>query len=319
MEIIISSKKIISIISPSFNEEDNVLECYERVKKIFTSEVIEYDYEHIFTDNSSTDKTIDILKEISKHDKRVKVIINSRNYGVFPSTYNAIIRSSGDAVVPMLPLDLQDPPEIIPEFIKKWESGFEVVAGSRKERDEGLILRNLRKLYYRIITKLSSFYIPPDVGEFQLIDRSVVNAHRQFDDYNPYIRGMIANCGFNSTKIYYKHLKRLKGKSKFNLLSYLDTSLNAVISVSNIPTRIAFFLGAMVASLSILWALFLMIEVLFFDVSMAQPGIMSMLVGMFFFSGIILLFLGLLGEYISAIHSQVRKKPLVIEKEIINF
>jgi len=319
LEIIIKKKKLISIISPSYNEEKNVVECYERVKIIFASNLSNYDYEHIFTDNSSTDKTISLLREISKKDKRVKVIINSRNYGVFPSTFNAIIRSTGDAIIPMLPVDLQDPPEIIPKFVKKWENGFQVVAGNREERDEGFILQNIRKLYYRIISKLSSFYIPPDVGEFQLIDRAVVNALSQFEDYNPYIRGMIASCGFNSTTIHYKHLKRQKGKSKFNLFSYFDTSLNAVISVSNVPMRIAFILGSIIAISSIIWALYLVIEVLFFGVNLAQPGIMSLLVGLFFFSGIILLFLGLLGEYISAIHSQVRKKPLVIEREKINF
>ena len=313
------SKKLISIVSPCYNEENNVRECYERVKAIFEKDLIDYDFEHIFSDNFSTDNTIQILREISSEDKRVKVIINSRNYGVFPSTFNGILHSSGDAVIPMLPVDLQDPPEIIPEFVRKWDQGFEVVAGNRKDREEGFVLRNLRKLYYRIVTKISNFYIPVDVGEFQLIDKVVVNALRKFDDYNPYIRGMIANCGFNSTTIKYTHLTRKKGKSKFNFFSYFDTSLNAIISVSNFPMRIAFFIGLLISIISIVWSIYLLIEVVIYSREIAQPGIMSMLIGLFFFSGIILLFLGLLGEYISAIHSQVRKKPLVIEKETINF
>lgn len=319
MESKVKSRKLISIISPSFNEEGNIVECYKRVKKIFESDLNKYDYEHIFSDNCSTDNTVQLLREISKKDKRVKVIVNSRNYGVFPSTFNAILASSGDALVPMLPVDLQDPPEILPQFIKEWEDGYKVVAGNRKNRDEGFILRNIRRLYYYIITRLSNFDIPPDVGEFQLIDKDVVEALRNFEDYNPYIRGMIASCGFNSKTIYYKHLKRKEGKSKFTLFSYFDTSLNALISVSNIPMRISFYAGILISFLSIFWAVFILFKTLFLKELLAQPGITSLLIGLFFFNGVILLFLGLLGEYISAIHSQVRKKPLVIEKEKINF
>lgn len=313
------SKKIISIITPCYNEEDNIQECYQRVKDVFIENLVEYDYEHIFTDNFSTDNTVEILREIANGDKRVRVIINSRNFGVFPSTFNAIMRSSSDAVIPMLCADLQDPPELIPEFVRKWEQGFEVVAGDRRVREENLILRTLRRLYYRVVTTISDFYIPPNVGEFQIIDKVVVDALRKFDDYNPYIRGMIANCGFNTAIIKYKHASRKRGKSKFNIFSYIDMSLNGIISFSRVPMRIAFFLGFLIAMMSIVWSLYLLIEAIVYGTRIAQPGIMSMLIGLFFFSGIILLFLGLLGEYISAIHSQVRKKPLVIEKETINF
>ena len=306
-------------MSPAFNEKKNIIECYERVKRVFEENLNDYEYEHIFADNCSTDGTLPILKTIAQNDKRIKVISNSRNYGVFPSTFNAILKSSGDAIIPMLPVDLQDPPEILPQFIKEWEKGFKVVAGNRKNREENFILKNIRKLYYLIISKISNFELPQNVGEFQLIDKDVVQALKLFDDYNPYIRGMIASCGFPSTTIYYKHVKRKYGKSKFSLLSYFDTSLNALISVSNMPMRVSFFAGLAISLSSIFWASFILFETLVSNKQLAQPGVTSLLIGVFFFNGVILLFLGLIGEYISAIHSQVRKKPLVIEKENINF
>ena len=169
-------KKKITIITPCFNEEGCIEECYNKIKLLFENDLIDYDYEHIFTDNYSTDKTIEILKRIAEKDKRIKIILNSRNFGVYRSCFNAIIRSSGDAVIPMFDADLQDPPELIIEFIKHWNAGYKVVAGKRKERKENFIMRNIRKIYYRIITLMAEFYIPPDVGEYQLIDRIAVNA-----------------------------------------------------------------------------------------------------------------------------------------------
>ena len=311
--------KQISILTPCFNEEQCIEECYKRIKKLFENELSDFDYEHIFADNYSTDRTIEILKIVASNDKRVKVILNSRNFGIFRSTFNAIKRSSGDAVIPKFDADLQDPPELIKEFVKFWEKKYNVVAGRRKDREENFIMKNIRKIYYRIIANISEFYIPPDVGEYQLLDRKVVNALLQFDDYNPYIRGLIANCGFETKIIDYTHAKRFMGKSKYNLFSYFNIFLNSIVSFSIIPMRIAVYFGFLLSTISIIYSLYLFSLPIFFDKKLENAGIMTLLVAVFFFSGIIIFFLGILGEYISAIHSQVRKGPHVFEREIINF
>ena len=313
------NKKKISVISPCFNEELNVKECYKAVNAVFKEYLSDYDYEHIFTDNSSNDNTVNILRKIAADDKRVKVIVNSRNFGPLKSTFNGVLRSSGDAVLVMLAVDLQDPPELIPEFVKKWEEGFKIVAGSRREREEGIIMRNTRKLFYYLVLKLSYVSIPPYVGEFQLIDKVIVDKLRKFDDYNPYIRGMIASCGYETIIIPYKWKSRKKGKSKLKLYQLFDIALNGMISFSNVPMRCAIVLGTLISITSLTYAIIMLIINIIFYRIIAPPGIATLITALFFFSGVNLLFLGLLGEYISAIHSQVRKKPLVIEKETINF
>ena len=313
------NKKKISVISPCFNEEHNVKECYKAVNAVFKEYLSDYDYEHIFTDNSSNDNTVNILRKIAADDKRVKVIVNSRNFGPLKSTFNGVLRSSGDAVLVMLAVDLQDPPELIPEFVKKWEEGFKIVAGSRREREEGIIMRNTRKLFYHLVLKLSYVSIPPYVGDFQLIDKVIVDKLREFDDYNPYIRGMIASCGYETIIIPYKWKSRKKGKSKLKLYQLFDIAFNGMISFSNVPMRGAIVLGTLISITSLTYAIIMLIINIIFYRIIAPPGITTLITALFFFSGVNLLFLGLLGEYISAIHSQVRKKPLVIEKETINF
>ena len=313
------NKKKISVISPCFNEELNVKECYKAVNAVFKEYLSDYDYEHIFTDNSSNDNTVNILRKIAADDKRVKVIVNSRNFGPLKSAFNGVLRSSGDAVLVMLAVDLQDPPELIPEFVEKWEEGFKIVAGSRREREEGIIMRNTRKLYYHLVLKLSYVSIPPYVGEFQLIDKVIVDKLREFDDYDPYIRGMIANCGYETIIIPYKWKSRKKGKSKLKLYQLFDIAFNGMISFSNVPMRGAIVLGTLISITSLTYAIIMLIINIIFYRIIAPPGIATLITALFFFSGVNLLFLGLLGEYICAIHSQVRKKPLVIEKETINF
>ena len=313
------NKKKISIITPCYNEQNSIEKCYNSVKKIFDEDLVNLKYEHIFADNFSTDDTILILRKLAEKDKNVKIILNSRNFGIFRSTFNAIKRAKGDAVISKLDADLQDPPELIIEFIKLWKKGFKVIAGRRKDREENFIMKNIRKIYYRIITFISNFHIPPDVGEYQLLDKQVVKALLKFDDYNPYIRGMIANCGFETKIVDYKQAKRFAGKSKFNFFSYFDIFLNGVISFSHFPMRIAIFTGFLFAILSISYSVYLFILYIFFNLRLENAGIMTLLVALFFFSGVILFFLGMLGEYVSAIHAQVRKGPLVFERELINF
>jgi polyisoprenyl-phosphate glycosyltransferase len=311
--------KLISIVTPCFNEELNVRECHAAVQAQFASALSRYDYEHIFADNGSTDRTVEILRDIAAADPRVKVIVNARNYGPFRSGFNALMATRGDAALVMLAADLQDPPEVLPELVAKWESGFEVVYGVRTNREEGWAMRSIRKLYYRMVSRFASIDIPPDVGEFQLVDRVVVDALRQHDDYYPYIRGMIANCGFRAVGVPYVWKARKRGLSKNGLYQLVDQGLNGLISFTNVPLRLCMLVGWLVAVASVLYALVTVVINLVYFRQLANAGIPTLIAALFFFGGVQLFFLGLLGEYISAIHFQVRKRPLVIERARINF
>jgi glycosyltransferase involved in cell wall biosynthesis len=315
---ILKRKKIV-VITPCFNEEANIRECYKRLKDVFNSELDSYDYEHIFCDNSSADNTVQILRDIAENDKNVKLILNSRNFGAFNSMFNGMMAANGDAIIPFLPADLQDPPELIPEFVKNWESGFEVVYGVRAHREESVILHNIRKFYYQIINKFASINIPLNVGEFTLIDKKVQSALKEFQDYYPYVRGMIASCGFKSTSVSYTWKARKAGISKANLYVMIDNGLNGLISFTNLPMRLCMLTGFLISFISILYSFFTIASTLFFYKGVPHSGIPTLTVALFFFAGVNLFFLGVLGEYISAIHFQVRKRPLVIERERINF
>ncbi len=311
------SKKKISVYTPCFNEEDNIEYCYSTIKNLFINSLKDYDYEHIFGDNCSEDKTLVKLKEISSKDKNVKVISYSRNFGAFQSLYNGAISATGDAII-CISADLQDPPEIIPKMVEKWENGFDVVYGKKIAREESFIMQNIRKFYYKIVKKFSYIDIPENVGEFCLINKKVQNAIKLFDDYYPYLRGMIANCGFKRAYVEYTWKKRKFGKSTGSTYILIDNAINGLISFSNIPMRICLFVGAIISTISVCFSIYSFFVALLLPKA-AQPGISLLIVAIFFFFGITLFFLGVVGEYISAIHSQVRKKPLVIINEKINF
>ncbi len=312
-------QKLISIVTPVFNEQENVLDCYAAIKQVFEHDLPEYDYEHIFCDNLSTDDTVPILRKLAAEDARVKVIINARNFGILRSTFNALLSTSGDAVVVLFPVDLQDPPELIVEFVRRWEEGHEVVYGVRTNREENFIMKTVRRIYYRIVSRLADISIPPDVGSFQLVDRAVIAALRQCDDYYPHIPGMIASCGFRSTGIPYTWRARQKGKTKNRLYHLIDEGLNGLISFTRVPMRLCLFAGLVLSILSLGYALFSLVVTLVYYQEFIPPGIPTLIVAIFFFSGVQLFFFGVLGEYISAIHFQVRKRPLVVERERINF
>lgn len=311
--------KLISVVTPCFNEVDNIPTCHGRIKEIFAKNLPYYQYEHIFCDNSSTDGTTELLKDLAKDDKNVKVIVNSRNFGPGPSCFNGILSASGDAVFVFVPADSQDPPELIPDFLKHWETGHQVVYGIRSTRKEGKLMTWLRKAYYRLASRLAGNRLLPDVGDFQLVDRSVVDALRRFDDYNPYLRGMIAHCGFQAIGIPYTWQERKLGQSKSTWYHLVDTGLNGILSFSKIPLRLCLLLGFLLSFGSIFWGVANLISGLLHYRKVAAPGIVTLIVGLFFLSGVQLFFLGILGEYLLAIHCQVRKKPNVVEKERINF
>ncbi len=311
--------KLISVVTPCYNEEASIQFCYERVRQIFSEHLPEYHYEHIFCDNSSLDKTVSILRHIASTDRNIKLILNARNFGPMRSNFHGVLQASGEAIFVFLPADLQDPPELMPEFVKKWEEGYQVVAGVRKQREEGFLWRSVRKLYYRTVTQFANIYIPPDVGDFQLIDKVVLEQLKQMDDYYPYMRGMIASCGFRVTTLDYTWKARVHGVSQNKLFHLVDQGLNGLISFTNIPLRMCMTLGFLLSGLSIAYALIQVFWNVIFYRIFSPPGIATLIVAVFFFSGVQLFFIGVLGEYIGAIHSQVRKRPLVIEKERVNF
>jgi polyisoprenyl-phosphate glycosyltransferase len=314
-----TGRKLITIITPCYNEADNVEECYHAIRALFTGELSAFDYEHIFADNASNDSTPEILRRLAAADKNVKVILNARNFGPFRSDFNALQSTRGDAVMVFFAADQQDPPEVIPEMVRKWESGFEVVYGVRANREEGLIMRTTRRAYYRLVRRFAEIDIPPDAGEFQLIDRKIVAQLTKIEDYYPYTRGLIANCGFRRVAVPYTWKARRKGFSKNRLYHLFDQGLNGLISFSNVPMRLCLLAGMMISLISTVVAgLNAAINLLYLR-RLAPPGIPTLIVAVFFFGGVQLFFLGVLGEYLSAIHGQVRRRPLVIERERINF
>lgn len=314
-----ADSKLISIVTPCFNEEPNVRECRDTVREIFATELAGYDYEHIFCDNASTDATLERLREMAAEDRHVRVIANARNFGPFNSMFNGMLAARGDAVIPFLPADLQDPPQLIPEFVRRWESGYEIVYGVRAERDESTALHAVRRAYYRLVSRFANMDIPLNAGEFTLIDRKVHTALRECDDYYPYLRGLIANCGFRSTQVPYAWRARKRGFSKNNTYALIDQGLNGLISFTNVPMRLVMFTGFGIAAAALLYAFAtLLVSVLWYR-ELSAPGIQTLIVALFFFSGVQLFVLGFLGEYISAIHFQVRRRPLVVERERLNF
>ena len=313
-----SNKKTISIITPCFNEELGIEDCYEKVQKIFAEQLPDYRREHIFCDNASTDNTVDILKKIAERDPDVRLIVNSRNFGILNNTYNGVMNASGDAVVLFLPADLQDPPELIPKFVQYWEDGYEIVFGIRAKRQEGFLWRTARRLYYRLISRLSYVTYPPDVGDFQLIDRKVHEAMKQFEDAQPFMRMMTFECGFRSIGIPYTWKSRAQGASKNRFSHLIDQGMLGLISFSTVPIRLCSLTGSLIAGASLIYS-FIVFCLGFFVTDLAFQGIPTIIVAIFFFAGVQLIFLGLIGEYILAIYNQVRRRPYVIERERINF
>jgi glycosyltransferase involved in cell wall biosynthesis len=310
--------KKISIITPCYNEENNVRECYEAVKAVITQSLPKYTYEHIFADNASTDATLSHLKELAAKDKNVKVISNSRNVGPFRNMWNAMKSATGDAVIPLLPADLQDPPSVIPQFVSNWESGDLVVYGVRANREESWIMRKLRGTYYRLIRRFADAVIPLNSGEFLLADHRVIQSILAVDDAYPYIRGLIAQTAVRSSSIPYTWVRRERGRSKNSFIDLIDQAINGFVSTSRIPARLALLSGFFFSILGFFGAVATFIAFII-NREGAPVGIPTIIVSIFLFGGIQLLFFGILGEYILSIHGQVRRTPPMFEVERVNF
>jgi glycosyltransferase involved in cell wall biosynthesis len=308
--------KLISIMTPCFNEEDNVENVYKQVKDVFKT-LPEYNYEHVFIDNASTDRTVEILKKIAKDDKNVKIIVNVRNFGHVRSPYHGVLQCEGDAVVGLV-ADLQDPPVMIKDFIKKWEEGYKIVLGIKAKSEENKLMFLIRRIFYNIISKISDTEQIKNFTGFGLYDKKFIDILRNLDEPYPYFRGLVSELGFQRMEIPYTQLRRKKGKTKNNFYTLYDTAMLGFVNHSKVPLRLASFIGFAVSLISIFIAFAYLIYKLVFWYSF-QLGMAPLVIGIFFLGGVQLFFLGMIGEYIGAIFTQVKKRPLVIEKERINF
>ncbi|BDA79168.1 glycosyl hydrolase [Leptospira kobayashii] len=309
--------KSISIVTPCYNEEENVEEVYKQVKDVFAGLKKNYKYEHIFIDNASKDNTQKILREIAKKDKNVKIIINARNFGHIRSPYYGLLQANGDAVI-LIVADLQDPVHMIKDFLAEWESGFKLVVGVKNESMESPLFFAIRKLYYNLIGRLSDVPLIKNFTGFGLYDRKVIETLREINDPYPYLRGLICDIGFTIKTIPYVQPVRKRGFTKNNFYTLYDIAMLGITNHSKIPLRLAAFSGFVLSALSFVVAVMqVLLKMIFWETY--SIGISTLVVGLFFFASVQLFFIGILGEYIGSIHTQVLKRPLVIENERINF
>lgn len=308
--------KLITVMTPCFNEEENVRELYEQVKAVFAG-LPQYRYEQLFIDNASTDRTVAILKEIAAQDKSLKVIVNRRNFGTVRSPHHALLQAQGDAVI-VLAADFQDPPAMIPAFLDRWEAGHKVVLGVKNRSQESPLMFAVRRLYYALIDRLSEVELVRNTTGFGLYDKSLIETLRTVDDPYPYSRGMISELGFHISTIEFEQPARKRGLSKNNFYTLYDMAMVGITSHSKLPLRVATMAGFGLSALSFLIALiYLVYKLVYWDRFTA--GVAPLVIGLFMSFSVQLFFLGLLGEYIAVIHTRVMKRPLVVEKERINF
>lgn len=308
--------RVISILTPCYNEEENVEELYNRVRAAMLR-VGSYKYEHIFIDNNSRDSTVAILKQIAHLDHNVKVIVNARNFGHIRSPYHAFLQTSGDAVIG-LAADLQDPPEIIEKMITKWEEGYAMVLCLKTASRENPLMFWIRTKYYRLVRRLSEIETFENFTGFGLYDRRVVEAVKSFPDAYPYFRGMIAEIGLPYCTVQFEQPRRIRGITKNNFYTLYDMAMLGITNLSKVPLRMVTFLGFGCGLLSVLVALGYLLYKLILWRSF-EVGMAPLVIGLFFLGSVQLVSMGILGEYIGAIHTQVLKRPYVIEKERINF
>lgn len=309
-------KKLISIVTPCYNEGENVEELIRRIRAVMQP-LAQYDYEHLLIDNDSKDNTVEKIKRIATKDPKIRLIVNCRNFGHIRSPIYAIFQANGDAIIAMAS-DLQDPPELISEFLKHWESGFKIAIGVKPKSRETPLMFLLRRTYYRTIGKISDTPLVENFTGFGLYDKEVIATIRSLNDPYPYFRGLIAELGYSRAEIPFEQPRRIRGFTKNNFYTLYDLAMLGVTSHSKLPLRLAAMGGFVFSFLSLLIAFgYGLAKLLFWD--SFSLGIAPLVVGLFFFGSVQLFFIGLLGEYIGAIHTQVMKRPLVVEKERVNF
>ena len=308
--------KTLSIVTPCYNEEGNVSELIGRVREVL-AKLPAYQFEHIFIDNASTDGTLAVLRQFAAEDRRIKIIVNARNFGHIRSPYHGLLQARGDAVV-LLVADLQDPPELILDFVREWEAGHKVVVGIKTRSRESWWMYQARGFYYRMVRRLADVELLEQFTGFGLYDRQVIDELRGLREPYPYFRGLISEVGTNIKRIEYTQPARLHGKTKNGFLELFDLALLGLTSYSKVPLRLATLVGFFAAGLSLLVGFGYLIAKLVFWNSFTA-GVAPVMVGIFFLGSVQLIFMGIVGEYVGAVFTYAQNRPLVIEKERINF
>ena len=309
--------KKVSIVLPTYNEEDNVVPLSEEIIKIFKNELNNYDYEIIFSDNNSTDRTREKIISLCEKNKNIKAIFNAKNFGQFRSPYNAMINANGDCVVLMV-CDFQDPPKMIVDFVKEWENGYKIVIGIKNKSKENPIMRFIRTIYYKLMKYISEIEHIEHFTGFGLYDKNFIKIISVLDDPDPYIRGIVAELGYKIKKINYEQQKRKFGKSKNNFFTLYNIAMISITNYSKIVLRLSTMIGFLFAGLSFIFGLiYLIYKIIYWD--SFNIGVAPIILGVFFLGSVQLFFIGLIGEYILNINARVMKRPLVIEEKRINF
>lgn len=304
-----------SVVVPMYNEELVVSETYKRLKKVMDK--INEPYEIVFVNDGSRDKTSEIVNEICKKDKNIKLIEFSRNFGHQIAITAGMDYAEGDAIV-VIDADLQDPPEVIPEMIKKWKEGYDVVYGKRiKRKGDTFFKKFTAAVFYRLLNKMTDVNIPVDTGDFRLIDRKVCEALKQINERNRYIRGIISWLGFKQIGVEFVRDERFAGETKYPLKKMLKFAFDAITSFSYKPLKLASYVGMLVSCASFIYLIVVFIQKLCIGVPV--PGWASIVAISLFFNGIILLMLGIIGEYIGRIYDEAKGRPLYVVKDIVNF
>lgn len=311
-----NSKRKVTVVTPTYNEEENIENIYKAVKAVF-DEIDEINYTHLFIDNASIDNSQKILRQLASKDKNIKVIINRTNYGHIKSPFYGIRQTKSDATI-FLVCDMQDPPSLIKEFIEKWQKGSKLVLGVKKNSKENSLLFFTRKLYYKILSVLSSEKLQENFLGFGLYDKEVVEFLKQIEDPEPYLRGLVIESGFQPEIVYYNQDRRNFGITKNNFFTLYDLAMIGITSYSKAPLRIiilvSFLLGVISFGISIVYLIY---KLLYWNEF--QLGVAPIIILFTFLFSIVLFFLGMIGEYILSIHSRLKKRPLVIEQTRINF
>lgn len=309
--------KKIDIVIPTLNEQDNVRDIYEHITRCMDQYLTSYQYDIIFIDNFSTDQTRNIIEQLCLRDSHVKAIFNARNFGFSRSIFYGLTQTDGDAVF-LVFADMQDPPELLPQFIKKWEEGHKVIIGIKDKSKENKLMFLLRRVYYKLIQMIADTEQIENFNGFGLYDKSFIDVLKKLDDPNPYLKGIVAEFGFRRTEIHYEQQTRKKGKTNFNLMKLYDVAMMGITCYTKAILRAATFLGCMLSVVSFIIAVITVIRKLL-DWNNFPVGSAAIAVGVFFLGSVQLFFLGIIGEYIMNINTRVLHRPLVIEEKRINF
>jgi glycosyltransferase involved in cell wall biosynthesis len=305
----------ISIVTPTFNEEQNIKKLCSDIRN--EMEKLNIEYEHIVIDNASTDKTIDIIKEICETDKKVKVIINAKNYGHIKSPVYGLMQCKGEACI-LMASDFQDPVNLITQYIEKWENGSKIVLGEKITSDENSFVFGIRRLFYKFLNRISDTDLTMNTTGSGIFDRSIIEKLKKINDPYPYFRGLISELGEEISTIQFNQPKREFGNTKNNFYTLYDIGMLGVVKHSKMPLRIMILLGFLFSAISLCIALFYLIYKLLFWNSF-EVGIAPLIIGIFGFASLQILLLGIIGEYVSVVLTHLRNMPLVEEKERINF